>query len=127
MDKLRLNDGSAQEQQCHHRNTHHTDNQTDHAAPAYSTHKPYTNNHIDNDQDTHPQHTDKTDDAYLPTTIFTKLEKIFRSHNAHNLTSTHSYQDTVRGIVLIGNPATSYGPYANDPLDEQKANCKIAW
>ena len=42
-------------------------------------------------------------------------------------TGEYSYYDTTRGIVLIGNPATSYGPYANDPLDEQKANCKIAW
>ena len=42
-------------------------------------------------------------------------------------TGQYSYHDTTRGIVLIGNPATCYGPYANDPLDELKANCKIAW
>jgi hypothetical protein len=61
MDKPRLNDGSAQEQQCHHHNTHNTDNQADHDAPTYATHKPHTNHPIDNEQDTHPQHTDKID------------------------------------------------------------------
>ena len=30
-------------------------------------------------------------------------------------------------MTLHGNPATSYGPYANDMMDEQIANCKIRW
>ena len=28
---------------------------------------------------------------------------------------------------MHGNPATSYGPYANDPLNEQIANAKITY
>ena len=39
----------------------------------------------------------------------------------------YNFFDPVRSIVILGNPATSYGPYANDPLDEQHANCRIAW
>ena len=28
---------------------------------------------------------------------------------------------------IYGNPSTSYGPYANDPLNELHANAKIVW
>jgi hypothetical protein len=39
----------------------------------------------------------------------------------------YNFYDPVRNTIILGNPATSYGPYANDPLDEQHANCKIVW
>ena len=42
-------------------------------------------------------------------------------------TGEYNFFDPIRKVVIIGNPATSYGPYANDPLDEQHANCKIVW
>ena len=42
-------------------------------------------------------------------------------------TGEYNFYDPIRGVVILGNPASSYGPYANDPLDEQHANCRIAW
>ena len=41
--------------------------------------------------------------------------------------SEYTFYDPCRNMTLHGNPATSYGPYANDPMDEQKANCRIRW
>ena len=38
----------------------------------------------------------------------------------------YNFFDPLRNTVILGNPATSYGPYANEPFDEQHANCKIA-
>ena len=39
----------------------------------------------------------------------------------------YSFYDPKRGQIIHGNPATSYGPYANDHMDESKANCQITW
>jgi hypothetical protein len=39
----------------------------------------------------------------------------------------YSFYSPGRNETVHGNPSTSYGPYANDPMDETKANCKITW
>ena len=79
MDKPRLNDGSAQEQKCHHHNTHHTDNHVKHDAPAHATGKTYTNYLTDNQQDMHPRHTDKPD-ASLRAPNFDIINKVYPIH-----------------------------------------------
>jgi hypothetical protein len=42
-------------------------------------------------------------------------------------TGEYTFYDLSRNQYVHGNPATSYGPYSNDPLNEQLANAKITF
>jgi hypothetical protein len=66
---------------------------------------------------------DREDKEYICPYTGTTEPKTERA-SAH---SEYTFHDPRRNMILHGNPATSYGPYANDPLDEHKANCKIRW
>jgi hypothetical protein len=49
-----------------------------------------------------------------------------RKDNPHP-TGEYTFYDQARDQYVHGNPATSYGPYSNDPLNEQLANAKISF
>ena len=113
MDKPRLNDGSAKEQQCQHNNTQHTEQQPDHNATAHATHEPHSKHCSDKKQDMHQQHT-KTDAPKLPTTIFTKLEEIFCAHDTHNNIPAHTEQPTQSPTTANDNDTTTAQPPKNE-------------
>ena len=112
MDKPRLNDESAQEQQCQHLNTHHTSNQPDHDANSHTTYEPHNNHYTDKEQHTYKQNTDKTDALHLPTTIFTKLEEIFCAQSARNYTPTQTEQ-TMQSPTTTNDYDTTSAPPPN--------------
>jgi hypothetical protein len=50
-----------------------------------------------------------------------------QKRTTHQPTGEYTYYDPAQDQYVHGNPATSYGPYANDPLNEQIANAKITF